>query len=197
MIPGPELTARIASEIDLVLAFLPWLPRPGVIVDVTPSGVPSLFYRWNEAEQAPYIVVPPNWDTDDAALRRLVRHESGHHWLDALGRRRGGSYDAWAALQIDPAYPGRHEIAADIFARVMGEQPSYWGLEPLSRPTEMRVIFVTTSGRLPDRTTEKVLLAQDIGRFWQGTDIPAWYRDYAANFQKWLDLYVIEPLRIK
>mgnify|MGYP001607863105 FL=1 len=197
MIPKPELTARIAGEIDLVLAFLPWLPRTGVIVDVTPSGVPSLFYRWNEAEQAPYIVVPPNWDTDDVALRRLVRHEMGHLWLDALGRRRGGSYDAWAALQIDPARPQRHEIAADIFARVLGESPSYPGLEALSRPTEMRVIFVTTSGRLLDRTVERVNLDIAIGKFWARTDVPEFFRTWAGNYQQWLEIHVIEPLRIK
>lgn len=197
MIPAPALTLRIAREIDLVLAFLPWLPRPGVTLDATPGATPNLYYRWNEREQAPYLVVPPAWDSDDAALRRLVRHECGHLWADALGRRRGGSYDVYPDLGIDGTHPQRHEIAAEILARVMGEGVSYPELEPLSRPTPERIAFVTRSGELPDRLAEAIEVDRAIAAFWERTDIPQFFRDYMPNWQRYLDLYILAPLRTK
>lgn len=196
VIPSPEITTRVLREADLVIAYKPWLPRPGVKVG-PPGPIPTLYYHWDVEQHQAYIFVPPNWDTDDTALRRIVRHEMGHLWVDALSRRIGNSYDIYPDLQIDGTYPQRHEIAAEIFARVMGEQPSYWDLEPMSRPTPERTAFVERSGVLPDRTVEKSQLASDIGAFWSRSDIPYWFRIYAGNYQRWLDYYVLEPLRIK
>lgn len=158
----------------------------------------ALFYEWSVNEHAPYVIVPPDpWTQNfpDADMRRVVTHEMGHLWVDAYSRRHDG--DPYAELGVADSHPQRHEIAAEIFARTMGEAVSYPDLEPLSRPTPDRVTFIERSGELPDRTAERVGLDVDISRFWSRPDIPAWFRDYAPNFQTWLVLNVLDPLRVK
>lgn len=194
----PTAYARVTTYVDRVIAWLPWLPRPGVTVDTTPGPTPRLFYRWNDRERAPYIVVPPDpWTATfpEADLRRVVTHEMGHLWVDAYSRRQGK--DPYAALGVDPEHPQRHEIAAEILSRALGEAPSYPELESLSRPTPERVAFIERSGELPDRTAELIGLAVAVSKFWSRGDVPLWFRDYAPNFQRWLDLNVLEPLRAK
>lgn len=197
MIPRRYLSARVNEEIGLVLAFLPWLPRPGVKVDTSPGSVPTLYYHWSAAEHAPYLIVPPDpWDTDDVSLQRLIRHEMGHLWADAWGRRNGGA-DIYPRLGIDGLHFQRHEIAAEVFARVMGEQPLYPDLESLSRPTPERIALVERSGEVPDRSGERAQLGVSINAFWGSGVVPQWYRDYAPLLQRWLDLYLVQPMRTR
>ena len=178
----------------MVLAYKPWLPRPGL--RLWTEG--HFYFQWDVAEQQPYLLIPPSaLSYDDSKLRRYVRHEMGHLWADALSRRRGNSYDIYPYLDIDGAHPQRNEIAAEIFARVMGEQASYPDLEPLTRATAPRIDFVDGSGAETDVTAEKVALAIEIQRFWQRDDIPTWFRVWAANYQGVLDLDVFRVLRLK
>lgn len=198
MIPPNDVTREIVGYVDEVLAFLPWLPRPGVRQG-EPSTASWFFYQWSVDERCPYIVVPVNWPANYERNRAIVRHEMGHMWADAIGRRRGNSYNIYSDIAIDQTNPLRGEIAAEVFARVMGEDPapSYMQLEPLSRPTPERIQFVTYSGRLPDQTAADVMNARAIAQFWARTDFPDWFRAWANNYQTWLDIHVIEPLREK
>ena len=179
------LTEPVLREVALVRAWLPWLPMPGI----GPSGNGNFYHAYDVASRSHRLAIPTT-AYPTPTLRQVIRHEMGHLWTHLLGLRVPG-FDVVKALQVDPAAPTPSEVTADIFARAMGEQPTYLNLETYSRPTAERVAFIEASGRLPDRQQEAMDLQQRINAFWARTDIDPYFRDWAANYQTWLDLNVL------
>lgn len=197
-IVNADLTLRVDREIELLLAYFPWLPEPGVR---SAHGSGAAHHVYDEATASHYFLVFDGWQPLDSQLRQLMFHEGGHLWDLAVRARTGR--DVAADLGVPDNIPPtdstmgntQKEIVAEIFARVLGVEPSRPTLEPYSKPTDARKQYVWTSGKMPDRLEESVILSRKIAEFWDRSDIPPWFRDWAPNFQTWVNLNLVDPLR--